>query len=175
MNWLVRILITLLLSATVLVSLSRLVQLDDEASKLRAMTAVTVGDSNIVDVMLEAELQLRIRRVEVLGKVVSVDLQSSASTNEEVVMQDMARLPQHLFTASTNIEQLFIRVMDGSAITANGGAKLLIASNTLRSGWGKGIDPLTEMNASSLRSYLENHSRMTYTAIWKERFEESIQ
>ncbi|WP_019534067.1 hypothetical protein [Paenibacillus ginsengihumi] len=170
MNWFSRFLITILLSIGVAAALTFLFRLDESSAVFRTMRqAEPVTDANIVDVLSATELHLRIRRVEVSRATVSVDLLAASATDAVSALQDLVELPRHLFTSSTNIHQVLVRVLDGSQ-RAGGSAALLAAVDARREKWTPTKTPKSKDSAEELKRFLDTYYRVTYMPRWQERF-----
>ncbi|MFD0680926.1 MULTISPECIES: hypothetical protein [unclassified Paenibacillus] len=173
MKWLPRLLITTLLSVGVVVALSLLPQLENgsNSAMFRSVKAQPVSEVNIVDVMSKMQLHLRIRKVEVTHAIVSVDLISSPSSEKSEIVQDMYEIPRTLFSRSTNINQVLVRVLDSSKSSTGSGAALLLATDARREKWLPNENVIPSRSIEEMEQYLQSHFRVTYTTRWRERFE----
>ena len=171
MNWLSRILVLTTISIGVMAGLSYLSELDKSASVFRTVSAQPVSEKNIVDVVSKMQLHLRIRRVEISHSIVSIDLLAVKSTESSDMLKDIYEIPRHLFGSSTNIHQVFIRVLDASA-DGSGSPQLLVASDARREKWLPGDLRFAHQSTEELAQYLDSHYRMTYTAKWHDRLKE---
>jgi len=172
LKWIARLLLTTLFSMGLLIALSMLPQLErlGSTSVFRSAKAQQVSETNIVDVMSKTQLHLRIRKVEVTHAIVSVDLLASPATDKKEIVQDLYELPRSLFHNSTNINQVLVRVMDGSK---DGGrpASLLVAADARREKWLPNESLQETESEEELETYLQSHFRMTYTPKWQERYD----
>lgn len=167
MRWIPRLVIMTLVSAAVAVGLSYVLKLDESASVFREAKPVNVSESNIVDVVSRMPLHLRIRRVEVSHSIVSIDLLAVKSTPSSDLMQDLYEIPKTMFSASTNVNQVLVRVLDGSRTESS--PQLLVASDARRDKWLAGEPKIVPKGTEEIQSYLDSHYRMTYTPKWQER------
>ncbi|NHN28729.1 hypothetical protein [Paenibacillus agricola] len=173
MRWLVRLLITSMLSTVIALSLSVLPQLEDgwNSPVFNLARAEPISEMNIVDVLSKTQLHLRIRKVEVSRAIVSIDLFTTPSTDRLEIAKDVYAISQVMVNRSSNINQVLIRVLDGSK-QAGGSASLLMASDARR----EQMVPKLESSFSvddqqELETYLQKHFRVTYTRNWQEKFE----
>lgn len=171
MRWISRILITTILSVAVALALSLLVQLDGHVSVFGTVKAGPVNENNVVDVVSKMQLHLRIRRVEISHSSISIDLLASKATENADLMSDLYEIPKTMFASSTNINQVLVRVLDGSK-EPGASAQLIIASDARRERWLPNEPRLKPQGAEELQSYLDSHYRMTYTPRWQERLKE---
>jgi len=171
MKWVSRLLITVVLSIALAAGLSVLPQLEDQWSlpMFRYVKAQPISENNIVDVMSKTQLHLRIRKVELNHAIISVDLFASPSSGQQEIVKDLYDLPFYVFRSSTNINQILIRVMDGSR--DGRGTSLLIAADARREKWLPGDTAIRTESAEEMEQYLQSHSRVTYTQKWRDRFE----
>jgi hypothetical protein len=75
-----------------------------------------------------------------------------------------------MFNRSSNINQVLIRVLDGSK-QAGGSASLLLASDARRE---RMLKPASKSSLESLQeieTYLQSNFHVTYTRNWQEKFE----
>lgn len=171
MNWFPRILIIMLLSVSVAFGLSFIARLDESVGVFRTVRAQPVNESNIVDVVSGMQLHLRVRRVEVSHAIVSIDLLATKATANEDAMHDLYEIPGALFSASTNINQVLVRVMDAENEPGAGG-RLLVASDARREKWLPDEPKLRPRTTDEISAYLDSHYRMTYTPRWQEKSEQ---
>ncbi|AEI41339.1 hypothetical protein [Paenibacillus mucilaginosus] len=166
MKWAPRVFIMTAVSVAVAILLSYVSKLDDSALVFRQARPVT--EATIVDVVSGMKLHLRIRRVEVSHAIVSIDLLASKSTAKADMLQDLYEIPSVLFGASTNINQVLVRVLDGSQ-DKEGTPGPLIATDARREKWLPNEPKLHPMSAEEIQTYLETHYRTTYTPKWQQR------
>ncbi|WP_159883310.1 hypothetical protein [Paenibacillus puerhi] len=168
MNWIPRLVVMTLLSAGLAISLSYLLKLDEDAAAFRMNKPVQVTEANIVDVVSRMPLHLRIRSVEVSRTYVAIDLIAVTTTDAGDTIRDVYEIPRSLFAASTNINQVFVRVLDASR-GQESGAQLLVAADARRDKAAEGEEGLRPVGVEEIQAYLDSHYRMTYTPVWKER------
>ncbi|SDC40248.1 hypothetical protein SAMN02799630_00434 [Paenibacillus sp. UNCCL117] len=168
MRWIPRLLILTLLSAGIAVGLSYVLKLEESAAVFRMNKPVQVTEANIVDIVSRMPLHLRIRSVEVSRTYVSIDLIAVTTTDKGDTMQDVYEIPRSMFAASTNINQVFVRVLDVSG-EQRGGGQLLVAASAKRDKAAEGDDRHTPVGLEEIQAYVDSHYQMTYTPIWKER------
>jgi hypothetical protein len=172
MRWLVRLLITSMLSTVITLSLSFLPQLEDgwNSPVFNSARAEPISEMNIVDVISKLQLHLRIRKIEVSRAIVSIDLFTSPSSDRLEIVKDVYEISQVMFNRSSNINQVLIRVLDGSK-QAGGSASLLLASDARRE---RMLKPASKSSLESLQeieTYLQSNFHVTYTRNWQEKFE----
>ncbi|GAA4843902.1 hypothetical protein GCM10023310_22310 [Paenibacillus vulneris] len=172
MKWFTRLLITIVLSMGLAAGLSVLPQLESKWSlpMFHTVKAQPVSESNVVDVLSKAQLHLRIRKVEMTHAIISIDLFASPATDKKEIVQDLYELPRHLFRSSTNLNQVLIRVLDGSA-EGKQSTSLLIAEEARREKWLPSELPISTQSTEEMEQYLQSHFRVTYTAKWQDRFQ----
>jgi hypothetical protein len=171
MKWYSRFLILTTISIAVAAGLSYVSKLDESAGVFRTVKAQPVSESNIVDVVSKMQLHSRIRRVEISHAYVSIDLLAVKTTESSDMIKDLYEIPSHLFAASTNIHQVLVRVLDGSA-EGGGSPQLLIASDARRDKWLPSDPRVRPQSMEELQQYLDSHYRITYTPKWKDRMKE---
>ncbi|MFE5317169.1 hypothetical protein ACFQ88_00540 [Paenibacillus sp. NPDC056579] len=169
MKWISRLLLTVVLSIALAAGLSLLPQLENMAV-FRSAKAQPVSESNIVDVLSKTQLHLRIRKVELNHAIVSIDLFASPSSDKKQIVEDLYELPLYMFRTSTNINQILIRVLDGSK---DGGksTSLLLAADARREKWLPSDTFARTESVEEMEQYLQSHFQMTYTQKWRDRFE----
>jgi hypothetical protein len=172
MKWLVRLLVTSMLSTGIVLSLSVLPQLENgwDSPVLHMVRAEPISEVNIVDVMSNLQLHLRIRKVEVSHAIVSVDLYASPSSSRLEIVKDLYTIPQAMFVHSSNINQVLVRVLDGTK-QAGGSTSLLLAADARREKIAANESRLSPKSAEEIEQYLQTHFRMTYTLNWQEKFD----
>jgi hypothetical protein len=127
-------------------------------------------EGNIVDLLVQVPLQLRIRKVELTSSTLSVDLNLPRSADEETVIRDLYTLAQRLFASTSNVNRVFVRVIDYSAASRSSGGKLLLALDAARERGKDMAPPGANESPAVLEQYLRQHFQMTYTDKWRERF-----
>jgi hypothetical protein len=172
MSWLPRFLIATLLSAGIAIALSFLPQLENGWSSpaFHAVKAQPVSETNIVDVISKMQLHERIRKVEVTHAIISVDLIAAPGSGRGDIVRDVYEIPKTLFSLSTNINQVLVRVMDNSNM-GGGNPTVLLATDARREKWLPSETVLGKQSVEEIEQYLQSHFRMTYTPIWKDRFD----
>lgn len=170
MKWLTKIAATSLISVLVALGLSWVTMLDESSGVFQHQKAQPVSEENIVDVITKMPLHLRVRRVEITHAIVSVDLLATASSEHTDVVKDLYEIPTYLFASSTNINQVLVRVLDGSKEQASGGTLLLVASDARREKWLPNEPKVRPASTYELMQYLDSHFWMTYYPKWQERY-----
>lgn len=171
MKWIPRLLLMTVISIAVAVGLSYLSTLDRTVNVFRTVQAQPVTETNIVDVVSKMQLHQRIRRVEISHAIVSIDLLSVKTTEKSELFEDLYEIPSVMFSSSTNINQVLIRVLDGSQ-NQSGSPGLLVATDARRDKWLSNEPKLRPQSAGEFQQYLDAHYRMTYTPQWENRFKE---
>jgi hypothetical protein len=174
MKWMTRILVTTLVSVVVAIGISMVSKLDEVSGVFKTQKAQHVSELNIVDVVSKMPLHLRIRRVEVTHAIVSIDLLATSNSEHGDVVKDLYEIPTSLFASSTNINQVLVRVLDGSKEQPNGGTNLLVATDARREKWVPGDPKARPGSTDELLQYLDSHFRMTYFPKWQERYGEKM-
>jgi len=175
MKWAMRIGIVAAVSAAMAVGLSLLPQLERNGGSGAAelwsgKRAAPMTERNMVDLLVQVPLQLRIRKVELNHSIVSLDLSLPKNAEPAAVYRDLYLLTQTLTGRTTNINQVLIRVLDytGAADTASG--QLVLA---LEAGRGEAQDMEPDAGALSqteLEAQLQNRFHLTYTMKWRQRY-----
>ncbi|KIL41544.1 hypothetical protein SD70_06675 [Gordoniibacillus kamchatkensis] len=172
-----RLLLVGVLSAAIALTLALVPQLQEAwlSSKETSSAFGSAGgrqltESNVVDVLVQVPLQLRIRKVELTSSTLSVDLNLPRSADEEVVIRDLYTIAQRLFASTSNVGEVFVRVMDYSATSRSSGGKLLLALDAVRERGKDMAAPGEHESVAVLEQYLRQHFQMTYTDKWRERY-----
>jgi hypothetical protein len=175
MNWTKRILVTLTLSFGIAIGLSLFTQLEARNGGLYQSvflnSARMLNDQNIVDFVSKFQLHLRIRKVEINHSIVSIDLSLNAAASKTDILHDMYEIPELIFTHTSNINQVFVRVLDmNNGINRQSGASLMAALDARRENWMPDSSKTTPDVADELSRYIESHYHVTYTNKFNERF-----
>lgn len=172
-----RLLLAGVLSAAVALTLALIPPLQQAwlGSKEAASVFGTAGgrqltERNVVDLLVQVPLQLRIRKVELTSSTLSIDLNLPRSADEEVVIRDLYTVTQRLFASTNNVGEVLVRVVDYSATSRSSGGRLLLALDALRDRGKDMAAPGEHDNAAVLEQYLRQHFQMTYTDKWRERY-----
>jgi hypothetical protein len=172
-----RLLATGVLSAAIALSLAFIPQLQqawlgvkEPVSAFGTGGARRLTEQNVVDVLVQVPLQLRIRKIGLTSSTMSVDLNLPRSADEEVVIRDLYTITQRIFAQTGNVSEVLVRVMDYTSTSRSSGGKLLLALDAVRER-GKDMAPVAEHETTAvLEQYLRQHFQMTYTDKWKERY-----
>ncbi|MEW9698996.1 hypothetical protein [Paenibacillus sp. SI8] len=175
MKWSVRIMVTAGLSIAVAVSLSLLPQLDQSTgvNTLDTWSSKRAGqltDRNLVDLLVQVPLQLRIRKVELTNNRLSLDLSLPKNADSVAVYRDLYTIAQTMIAKTKNVNQVWVRVMDYSNAKDQSSAQLVLAMVADRE---HGKDMETSANGLSLiqlEQLLQNRFRITYTSRWQQRY-----
>lgn len=174
MKWLVRLVLTSVVSIGIAMFLSFLPKLEIDSSKVaeevfQSSGRFSLSDGNIVDFMQRLPLRLTIRKVDLSQSILSVDLSVSGKAGHADVYHDLYVLAGSGLLETKNVEQVMVRVLDANA-QGSGSGQLLIAMDArkesmrdLRSASGK-FDPYTA------EQYLRQHVVLTYTQNWKNKY-----
>jgi hypothetical protein len=140
------------------------------ASASGAGSTRRLTEHNVVDVLVQVPLQLRIRKIGLTSSTLSVDLNLPRSADDNVVIRDLYTITQRIFAQTGNISEVLVRVMDYSSTSRSSGGKLLLALDAVRER-GKDMAPVAEHETTAvLEQYLRQHFQVTYTDRWKERY-----
>jgi hypothetical protein len=175
MKWSIRIIITAGLSIAVAVGLSILPKLDQTAGLSALDTwsgkrAAQLTDRNLVDLLVQVPLQLRIRKVELTNNRLSLDLSLPKNAESAAVYRDLYTIAQTMTSKTKNVNQVWVRVMDYSGVKDQSSAQLVLAMVADRE---HGKDMETSANGLSLiqlEQQLQNRFRITYTSRWQQRY-----
>lgn len=175
MNWTRRILAALLLSVAITAGLTLLPHLDNAQQGGLQPAFLNKGedltDRNIVDFMTKMQMHMRIRKVELNRSIVSIDLSANAGVAKTDALQDLYELPQYIFAHTTNINQIFVRVLDTNQDPAkSAGGSLVAALDAKRDSWMPDTPRMAPVSADELSQYIQSHYHVTFTAKWDQRF-----
>ncbi len=129
-----------------------------------------MNQQNIVDIMIELPLQLRIRKVELSRGILSIDLNISSSTESGTVYKDLYQIAFFALKDTSNVTQVLVRGLDASHAAVNPTGQLLIAMDARREDIPAGQAAVKADNAALLRQFVQNHFRVTTTSRWNERY-----
>lgn len=175
MNWSVRIIIMIALSAVIAVSLSILPRMDASmglgaASGWSSNRAQELTDKNLPDLLVQVPLQLRIRKVELSASRMSLDLSLPRNSDSVAVYRDLYTIAQTMLQKTKNVNQVWVRVIDYSNVSENTSAQLVLAMVAERE-FGKDMEKrASELSLIQLEQELQNRFRITYTSKWQQRY-----
>lgn len=177
MNWTKRILIAVLLSVVIAFGLSLLPYMEPGGQGTFKPAflnkAEALNDQNVVDFLMKMQLHLRIRKVDLNRSIVSIDLSSHAAAEKLDILQDLYTIPQTVFANTTNISQVFIRVLDTNAGSdRSSSVSLLAALDAKRENWSARASRTAPAGADELEQHIQSHSDITFTNKWNARFAE---
>jgi hypothetical protein len=133
-----------------------------------------IDESNLSDLLAGIPLQSKIRHVELNHSILSIDLTLPGKIQSEAVFSDLYRIAQHAIGATSNLNEVLVRVFDTSwgAPGVSTRAALLLSSDLTR----KGMRSLTtinyDKNPNFYRMAMERNFQIAYTPRWSERFAE---
>lgn len=127
-------------------------------------------DDNLVDALVRLPLQLDIGKADLHQSVLSIDLFVPSGLSEDrTVYHDLYELSQFGLAATSNIEQVMVRVLERQDVEGTN-RQLLLAMDSRREQAGaegeKGGDP----SILNVREFLESRYHLTYTQEWKRVF-----
>jgi hypothetical protein len=175
MKWRQRLLVTAGLSAAVAVCMSLLPQLDpsldrDAKGHVTSQQALTITDRNLVDLLVQVPLQLRIRKVELNHATLSIDLNLPKNVDEAAVYRDLYAIAQATISRTSNVNQVLVRVMDYSVATSGTSAQLVVAMDADRD-HAKNLDArIQEVSTIMLEQQVKARFHLTYTPRWQQRY-----
>ncbi|MCD1260214.1 hypothetical protein B5M42_015490 [Paenibacillus athensensis] len=175
MKWAVRIGIVAAVSAAMAVGLSLLPQLEQSGGQgtvesWSGKRAAQMTERNMVDLLVQVPLQLRIRKVELNHSIVSIDLSLPKNAEPEAVYRDLYRLTQTMTTRTTNINQVLVRVLDYTGATDTASGQLVLALEAGR-GEAKDMEPdAGALSQTEMEAQLQNRFHITYTMKWRQRY-----
>lgn len=165
-----RIVITALLSVLIAFSLSWLPRLGDRYGSFEPVLSTTksgiqqLNQQNLVDIMIELPLALRMRRVELNRSILSIDMNVPSSSDPAKVYGDFYEIAHMALKRTSNVSRVLIRGLDPA------GGQLLIAMDARRDQW-SGSPQLHKDNPDALHKFMTERFSMTFTSKWKERYE----
>jgi|GEM_PF-1653652 len=177
MNWTSRMMIMAILSGAIAIGMSMLPKLDQLpalsngiADSWTGKRAAQLTNSNLVDLLVQVPLQLRIRKVELTNSRLSLDLSLPKNAESAAVYRDLYTLAQTMTNKTKNVNQVWIRVMDYSGATDQTSAQLVLAMVADRE-QGKDMKAsANELSLIQLEQQLQNRFRLTYTPRWQQRY-----
>lgn len=175
MKWSMRIVMTLGLSIIMVVCLSLLPKMDrstglDSPYNWSSNRAGELTDNNMVDLLVQVPLQLRIRKVELSNSRMSLDLSLPKNADSAAVYRDLYTIAQTMITKTKNVDQIWVRVIDYSGVTDSTSTQLVLAMVAQRE-YGKDMEKnANELSLIQLEQQLQNRFRITYTSKWQQRY-----
>jgi hypothetical protein len=175
MKWKARILITAALSGLLALAMSLLPEATNISPSNSAQTGssiqvVQLSDRNLVDLLVQIPLQLRIRKVELSQSVLSIDLSLPKNVEEALVYRDLYAIAQLTITQTSNVNQVLVRIMDYSNATAQTNAQMVLAMAADRD-HAQNLDAhLQEVSSILLEQQVKARFNLTYTSRWQERY-----
>ncbi|NEW06083.1 hypothetical protein GK047_08680 [Paenibacillus sp. SYP-B3998] len=175
MKWSVRMMITAGLSIAVAVCLSLLPKLDHSVGTSLLDTwsskrTAQLTDRNLVDLLVQVPIQLRIRKVELTNSRLSLDLSLPKNADSAAVYRDLYTIAQIMTSKTNNVNQVWVRILDYSGAKDQSSAQLVLAMVADRE---HGKDMETSANGLSLiqlEQQLQNRFHITYTSRWQQRY-----
>ncbi|MDQ0915668.1 hypothetical protein [Paenibacillus sp. V4I5] len=175
MKWSMRIVMTLGLSIIMVVCLSLLPKMDRSTGlgspyNWSSNRAGELTDNNMVDLLVQVPLQLRIRKVELSNSRMSLDLSLPKNADSAAVYRDLYTIAQTMITKTKNVNQIWVRVIDYSGVTDLTSTQLVLAMVAERE-YGKDMEKnANELSLIQLEQQLQNRFRITYTSKWQQRY-----
>jgi hypothetical protein len=175
MKWKARILITAALSGLLALAMSLLPEATNLSPTNSAQTGTSIqvvqlSDRNLVDLLVQIPLQLRIRKVELSQSVLSIDLSLPRNVEEALVYRDLYAIAQLTITRTSNVNQVLVRIMDYSNATAHTNAQMVLAMAADRD-HAQNLDAhLQEVSSILLEQQVKARFHLTYTSSWQERY-----
>ncbi|UJF36191.1 hypothetical protein [Paenibacillus hexagrammi] len=175
MNWTARIVITAFVSAAVAGGLSLLPKLDQYAGAPSSQAWSTgrsaqLTSDNLVDLLVQVPLQLRIRKVELSDSILFIDLSLPKNADAATVYRDLYTIAQTMNAKTKNVNQVMVRVMDYAGSADSSSAQLVLAMVADRE-HGKDLkEKASELTQVQLERQLIDRFRLTYTTRWQQRY-----
>jgi hypothetical protein len=175
MKWKARILITAAFSGLLALAMSLLPEASNISPSHSAQTGssiqvVQLSDRNLVDLLVEIPLQLRIRKVELSQSVLSIDLSLPRNVEEALVYRDLYAIAQLTITRTSNVNQVLVRIMDYSNASTHTNAQMVLAMEADRD-HAQNLDAhLQEVSSILLEQQVKARFHLTYTSRWQERY-----
>lgn len=172
MKRLSRIAAILSLSVAITLALSNLPQLERTVRTGAAIYAdperSRLTDQNLVDALVSLPLELRIIRAELRQSVLSVDLAvPQGKIPERSVYLDLYELSRYGFTATTNVNQVLVRIMELDREDPHA-RQLLLAMDARRENRPKVEGKAAESSKLDIKAILQSHYAITLTQKWKD-------
>lgn len=172
MKWPATILTVSVLTAAVAFLLSFLPQWDRinamnerEIAAFKETLSSKLSDENLVDKLSHVNLQLSLRKVQLKGGILSVDLAAPPNVAASRVYQDLFELVKFSLNDHSNVNQVLVRIMEVKGREDRNG-QLLVALDA-RSDDDYLPFPVKEAGGTELRRYLQSSFTVTYTQAWK--------
>ncbi|MFD0694838.1 hypothetical protein ACFQZT_12095 [Paenibacillus sp. GCM10027628] len=175
MKWSLRIIITAGLSVAIAISLSMIPKLDRLAGlppfdAWSGKRAAQLTDRNLVDLLVQVPLQMRIRKVELTNARLSLDLSLPKNAESASVYRDLYTIAQTMTAKTKNVNQVWVRVMDYSGATDQASAQLVLAMVADREHGKDMTASASDLSLIQLEQQLQNRFRLTYTSRWQQRY-----
>jgi hypothetical protein len=175
MKWKARILITAVISGLLALAMSGLPKAanfssSDSAGFGMSDNQVQLTDHNLVDLLVQIPLQLRIRKVQLSQSVLSIDLSLPKNVEESLVYRDLYAIAQSTITKTFNVNQVFVRIMDYADGSGTAAVQMVLAMEADRE-HAKNLDArLHEVSSILLEQQIKSRFHLTYTSRWQERY-----
>ncbi|MBP1994718.1 hypothetical protein [Paenibacillus eucommiae] len=175
MKWRTRIFITAGLSALLALGMSVLPGLDTSSrsgvlENGQSNHAAQLTDKNLVDLLVQIPLQLRIRKVELNHSILSLDLNLPKNVQEEAVYRDLYTIAQTTIQKTANVNQVLVRIMDYAGAANGASAQLVLAMEADREHARNLNANVQEVSSILLEQQVKAHFHLTYTSRWQERY-----
>jgi hypothetical protein len=132
--------------------------------------AVQLTEHNLVDLLIQVPLQLRIRKVELSHSVLWIDLGLPKNVEEASVYRDLYMIVQSTINKTSNVNQVLVRIMDYSNMTGGSSALMVLAMEADRE-HAQNLDAhLQEVSSVLLEQQVKARFHLTYTPRWQERY-----
>lgn len=139
-----------------------------QSSVFRHHKEVVLKESNIVDVMQQVPIQLRIHKLEISPTMLTVDLVlQDRLTEQSYVFSDLYELTYYIFQHTENISQVFVRVMEAET-NLRSQLHLLVAVGAKKDEYSEGSLQHTKMTNTHKEQYVRTHYRLVETSRWKD-------
>ncbi|NQX64895.1 hypothetical protein HQN90_02025 [Paenibacillus alba] len=175
MKWSMRIILTIGISVAMVICLSLLPKMDRSAglsssANWSSNRPSELTDSNLVDLLVQVPLQLRIRKVELSNSRMSLDLSLPKNADSVSVYRDLYTIAQTMINRTKNVEQIWVRVIDYSGTKDSASTQLVLAMVAEREN-GKDMEKnANELSLIQLEQQLQNRFRLTYTSKWQQKY-----
>ena len=181
MKWLIRLLAVSVISTAFAFLLSQIPEIRTMAGQ-SAGTAdfsvfgyekeITLTDHNVVDVFEKLPLRLKIDKIDLGQKTLSVDLLLlNPDLEPDEVFPDLIELASFSFEKTGNIEQLFVRVMQAAPDPKHAGKLrryLLVAVDARKRDYDRNGLKTDKLTPADMEHYVRSRFHLVETARWND-------
>lgn len=129
-----------------------------------------VTEFNVADLIVHLPVSLRVRKVELSQTMLSLDLNVSKSADAAVIYRDLYRITYYMNKHTSNVNHLFIRIIDYSSQTPSGKGLILLALDADRDQF-KSLRTLSSnYNTQEMKSLLQSQFHLLFTKEGQQRY-----